>query len=169
MVLCQICDQGNAKVHVTQIKDGQKLTVHLCLACAEEHGLAGPGMSLNPPVIEFSTGMFDLGKNAPEKLVTCPGCGSTFRSFRETGRLGCAECYQTFAEELKPFLEKLHHATQHCGAAPKTESAAANPEQQLQRLRERLQQAVAGEQFEEAVRLRDQIRALSKPAEESGA
>jgi protein-arginine kinase activator protein McsA len=44
-------------------------------------------------------------------------------------------------------------------------AAAARPKSRLQRLRQKLEQAVAAEEFEEAARFRDEIRRLTETAD----
>ncbi len=38
--------------------------------------------------------------------AACPYCASTYRNFLATGRLGCAHCYDEFAADLEPLIEK---------------------------------------------------------------
>lgn len=44
----------------------------------------------------------------PAPVRTCSGCFLTEARFRETGLLGCARCYETFAPEVALGAEKLH-------------------------------------------------------------
>jgi protein arginine kinase activator len=93
--------------------------------------------------------------------VRCAFCSSTYKDFRASGRLGCARCYQTFESNLRDLLQRVHHATKHTGrryVAPAPDA--------LQRvstaieLREQLKRAIDAEQFEQAAKLRDQLRAV---------
>ena len=45
----------------------------------------------------------------------CARCGATLQDFRESGRLGCAECYQAFEVPLRDLLRRLHGSTHHMG------------------------------------------------------
>jgi len=40
--------------------------------------------------------------------VVCRNCGKDFGDVRRTGKLGCSECYQTFADQLAPVIEDIH-------------------------------------------------------------
>src|SRR5207248_1290925 len=62
-----------------------------------------------------------MGKGSTNVLPTpadglrCAACGSTLKDFRESGRLGCAQCYESFSAHLKDLLRRLHGSSQHVG------------------------------------------------------
>ena len=109
-----------------------------------------------------------MGKGGASLLPTpadglrCAACGSTLKDFRESGRLGCAQCYESFQTHLRDLLRRLHGSSQHVGEryAPPGADAAADPRIQLLDLREQLRRAVESENFELAAELRDRIRVL---------
>lgn len=45
----------------------------------------------------------------------CDYCGSTFNDIINTGNVGCAHCYDRFADKLEPSIRKIHGATRHIG------------------------------------------------------
>jgi len=47
--------------------------------------------------------------------MRCPACGSTLRDFRDSGRLGCDQCYVSFDTHLRDLLRRLHGSSQHVG------------------------------------------------------
>ena len=71
--------------------------------------------------------------------------------------MGCPDCYSTFADILNPYVEKIHGATQHIGAAPAAEQPKTDP---IEALRAQLKTAVENEEYEQAARLRDEIRRM---------
>ena len=84
------------------------------------------------------------------------------RDFRDTGRLGCAECYQAFGDHLRDLLRRFHGSSQHVGErylVPGV-NGEASARSQLLDLRDQLRRAVENENFELAAELRDQIRVL---------
>ncbi len=93
-------------------------------------------------------------------LVQCPRCGLQYSSFKETGRLGCSECYTAFQFQLRPLLRRIHGDTRHRGKTPAHGSAGAERSRQIQRLHDDLQRAVEREEFEKAAQVRDEIRKL---------
>ncbi|MBN8246687.1 MAG: UvrB/UvrC motif-containing protein [Verrucomicrobia bacterium] len=157
---CQFCKKNPAGVHLTQIVDNEVKKVDLCEACAKEKGV-------NDPTI-FSIADLLLGLGASQKMeeataaagteVTCPNCGFTQADFKKTGRLGCARCYEVFAEGLGALLQGMHKGTQHRGKVPPALRRAADHQAALARLEADLKAAIGREDFETAASLRDQIK-----------
>ena len=85
--------------------------------------------------------------------------------FKAVGRLGCPQDYQVFRQALEPLLAKIHRSTRHAGKTPAHAAANSARQLELMQLRQQLRQAVETEAFEEAARLRDQIR-LKERADE---
>src|SRR5688572_6876764 len=163
---CQNCHKNPAQLHFTNVQDNRMTEVHLCRACAEERGLVG-----TPPPPKFSIAdliatMVDSMSPTDEDrvgAVQCPTCGMHYTSFRDTARLGCADCYVAFASKLKPLLRRIHGSTRHVGKAPATQDeTTVSPARALQRLHEELQRAVEREDFESAAEIRDRIKGEEK-------
>lgn len=49
---------------------------------------------------------------------SCPACGITRHEFRNSERLGCPVCYETFRDELEPEILEMHGFTEHRGKRP---------------------------------------------------
>ena len=103
--------------------------------------------------------MEGLGEGAAGN-IQCPRCNLLYSSFRETGRLGCSACYEAFAQQLRPLLRRVHGAIRHSGRTPAVDDAHAARRRESRTLQEQMERAVARDDFEQAARLRDQIRAL---------
>ena len=87
----------------------------------------------------------------------------TYNDFRKVGRLGCDECYTTFKRNVVSLLKRIHGSTHHMGKAPTTRLAKpAQTKAELADMKQRLEQAIEMEEFEEAARLRDHIRELER-------
>ena len=103
-------------------------------------------------------------------MAKCPNCGMTYESFRKMGRLGCSQCYETFKGYLQPLLKKIHGSSQHFGKAPVKAPKIAVKEKKavysIEELKAKMQKAIQAEEFEEAAKLRDQIRELEKREKE---
>jgi protein arginine kinase activator len=167
---CQRC-QDEASVHLTESVDGQLREVHLCGRCAREAGVV-TAASGTPPDLGLDAVLQGLIVAHVGELVgelaqcACPDCGLRFMEFRATGRLGCPADYEVFGRGLLPLLRRTHGATRHVGKAPAR--GAARPEARGDstgrlRLRARLRKAIAREDYEEAARLRDQLRPKDVP------
>ena len=163
-MLCDSCKERDAVINLTQVEHDSKVTLHLCEQCAQEKGVETGVAVLKSPLGGFITAM---GKGATSAMPTpadglrCSSCGATLKDFQDTGRLGCAECYQAFNAYLRDLLRRLHGSSQHVGEgyAPPGE-AEADPRHRLLDLREQLRRAVENENFELAAELRDRIRVL---------
>lgn len=163
-MLCDNCKERDAVINLTQVEHDSKVTLHLCEQCAQDKGVETGVAVLKSPLGGFITAM---GKGAANVLPTpadglrCPSCGGTLKDFRESGRLGCAQCYVAFEGHLRDLLRRLHGSSQHVGegyALPG--SGDADPRRVLLDLREQLRRAVENENFELAAELRDRLRVL---------
>ena len=94
--------------------------------------------------------------------LACPYCGIKYMEFRAKGRLGCPMDYEAFHKGIVPMLHSIHGSTEHKGKCPRRGSSAASPQAELIRLRRELGSAIEREDYEEAARLRDRMRAKEK-------
>ena len=167
---CQNCHKNPATVHVQKIEDTRMTDLHLCRACAEEKGLAGGAPSGKFSIAEVLANMVDTMSTTDEERVgpvQCPSCGMHYSTFKETGRLGCPECYQAFAGKLRPLLRRLHGSTRHVGKLPAREGEQVSGARLVQRLHDELERAVEREEFERAAEIRDRIKTLEREARAS--
>jgi len=161
-MLCQICGKNPASVHFTEIHDNKMSEIHVCERCAEEKGMHTPAQQHKFEIADLLANMVDTMTHTEEERVghvQCPRCGLPYSSFKETGRLGCAECYAAFQFQLRPLLRRIHGDTRHRGKTPKRGPVESST-RQIQRLHDELQRAVEREEFERAAGIRDEIRKL---------
>lgn len=169
-MLCCLCKEREATVHLTQIAGEKIQKVDLCEECAKEKGVNDPAA--------FSLANLLLGLGASQALErasgqqesACPACGFTQADFKKTGRLGCPACYEHFAEGLTTLLKSMHKGVRHVGKVParfKQRKQALDTTDRLKSLQQDLAKAIAEEKFKWAAELRDEIKALSAPAPES--
>lgn len=160
---CDICGKKKATVHLTEIVDEQMSELHLCEDCAREKSVQ---MEQQFGLADLLAGLTDFGKQIKdvEKVkLKCPNCGLMYDEFRKAGRLGCSQCYKSFQEYLVTLLKKIHGSSQHLGKVPVNVPPSVKTKiDSLQELRGQLLRAIQNENFEEAARLRDQIRELEK-------
>ncbi|HHV07423.1 MAG TPA: hypothetical protein GXX69_04340 [Firmicutes bacterium] len=171
-MLCDCCKKNPATVYVRRMVNGDTTEAHLCEQCARERGewniVIGPTFafpdfslgSLFASLLDQHPGF--TGSMAGGTAKRCPGCGLTYSDFRERGRLGCARCYSTFREPLDPLIRRLQGDVCHVGKVPRRHGGTARLRYDLDALRRQLKEAVASEAFEQAAKLRDEIKALEK-------
>jgi protein arginine kinase activator len=160
---CDHCKEREAVINLTQVEHDTKVTLHLCEQCAQEKGIETGTAVLKSPLGTFLSAM---GKGTtlpiPADALRCASCGATLRDFRDSGRLGCAQCYQSFEDHLRDLLRRLHGSSQHVGERYVLPGARgeADSTSRLLDLRDKLRRAVESENFELAAELRDRIRVL---------
>ena len=171
-MLCEECMKNEASVTVTVAVGDEVKTRHLCPECMKKMEL-----SLSQGDIQGFLSSILAVLSSPESAeLTCGGCGLKYSEFERTGKLGCAQCYADFAEQLKPLLLRIHGRTQHAGERPQGDEATPpiQPSDQpkdenaerLAMLHQKMDEAVAIENFEDAAKYRDEIRALTGCANE---
>ena len=161
-MVCCICKEREAKVHLTQIVGEKMQKVDLCEECAKQKGVNDPtGFSLADLLLGLGAAQeMEQAVGSPE--IKCPHCGFTQADFKKAGRLGCSECYETFREGLEGLLKSMHKGIKHTGKVPDRAVRQIAPEIRLGELRASLEEAIAGEKFEDAARLRDEIRRITE-------
>ena len=162
---CQRCHRRPASVHFThQVMNGEKSDRYLCDECAREEGayhfMFDPQFTVHNVLSGLIGHVPEALRQGVEAETRCPHCGYTYPRFAETGRLGCARCYETFRPQLEPLVRRLQGANSHHGKIPARAGLRLRQQQELSGLRERLRLAVEAEAFEEAAGLRDKIRDL---------
>src|SRR6267142_3810881 len=161
-MLCDICKQNVATVHLTQMVEGKTKKVDLCETCSKEKGVDDPtGFSLADLLLGLGAAQEMAQSTAGGPELKCPGCGFTQADFKKTGRLGCADCYTTFAEGLEGLLKTMHKGTRHTGKVPQSLQQSRNQAERMKVLQKKLAKAVEDENFEQAALLRDEIRQMS--------
>lgn len=161
---CDNCGERPAAVHLTQIVKNSVTTLHLCEVCAAEKGVQTSATIAKFPLSDFLASMGKGGAGALPTAVEpepCGFCGSRLSDFRDTGRLGCPQCYASFETHLRDLLRRLHGSSQHVGEVYLSPDAAvADRRRRINELRDQLRRAVEAENFELAAELRDRIRIL---------
>jgi len=157
-MLCCICKEKEATVHLTQIAGDKMQKVDLCEECAKTKGVNDP--------TGFSLADLLLGLGASQEIeqagggagLKCPACNFTQADFKKAGRLGCAACYETFAEPLQGLLKTMHKGTRHVGKVPESLRQSRDLSDRLKQLQKKLASAIENEDFEQAAVLRDEIK-----------
>jgi protein arginine kinase activator len=163
-MLCDNCRERDAVINLTQVEHDSKVTLHLCEQCAQQKGVETGGAILKSPLANLIGSMTKGATSvlpSPADGLRCPSCGSTLKDFRDSGRLGCADCYGSFDTHLRDLLRRLHGSSQHVGeryASPGGQGS--DPRAQLLELKDQLRRAVDSENFELAAELRDRIKVL---------
>lgn len=158
-MLCTNCKKEQATFFYTQTINGKESSAALCPRCAKNAGL-GTADILSPLFHPFSA------NHTPKRdtAKTCSLCGLTFTDIARLGKVGCPDCYKTFREELGDTIRSIHGTAKHVGFSPEravNESVAdTHVQTEEEKLRAELTAAIQAENYEEAAKLRDAIKAL---------
>ncbi len=184
-MICENCGENEANVRYTQIVNGVKKEMVLCQDCAKHLGISDMDFNMPINLSSFLSDFFDdttdtfLPELIKTKEIQCNQCGMTYDEFMHTGKFGCANCYDTFQNKIDAILKNLHGANRHVGRKstvikpaldkqdiqkkPKqTPMKEANQGSELEELKENLKKAIKEERYEDAARLRDEIKKLEK-------
>lgn len=157
---CQMCQEKEATIHLTEISEGVRTEMHLCEHCAEEEGIAVKSqISLNELLSSLLAAQpADSELYGDSAKSTCPHCAFTLDQFRKEPVLGCPYDYEVFEKSLAPLIEKAHDGhSRHCGKVPAKTPTDTRKQIELMRLRQQLETAVNSEDYETAAELRDKI------------
>ena len=181
---CDMCD-NEASVFLTQIVDQKMTQVNLCDKCSKEKGVTDPtGFQLADFLLGTAAQKKTKTLALEDDSLACPECGFTRAHLKKIGRMGCPECYRTFSEDLDGMLKAMHKGTRHVGKAPgkpapavstatarrqeavietpSSKPAVINPKKRLADLKTAIEKAVAEERYEDAAKLRDEMRAIEQ-------
>ena len=161
-MICEKCGKNNATTHIRSVVNGVVVEKNLCGYCAAKEGYSN--LSDNSLTQMLASVFGDvLAAGSPAVKLRCPCCGAAFSDIAESGKVGCSECYQTFYDELLPYLKRVHGSTKHNGRIPnKAPLAVTTNEETVDALKSYLSKLVADEKFEEAAIVRDKIKKLEK-------
>lgn len=155
-MLCTNCGKNQATVHIKRTVNGVTKEYMLCPECAAKS-------EFTPSFTDFDTLLKSAFSFMPRGIQTkrkaCPTCGSTLSSISDSGKLGCAQCYEVFAEELKPTIARIH-ANAIYVTNDSTQPVVKQEENRIDSLKAQLSRAVESENYELAAKLRDEIREL---------
>lgn len=166
---CEECQKRSATVHFTQVIHGTKKQVHLCDVCAKEKGYltdSEDAYSLH----NLLAGLFNFDSVQQtfkqQDQLECPQCKLSFIEFNRTGKFGCAMCYETFSSKLDSIFRRVHSGnTKHIGKIPKRRGGDLHTKRQIESYQAEIQRLIKEEAFEEAAKVRDQIKALKNKGE----
>lgn len=178
-MLCDRCHKNEATVHLVQIVNGNKKEEHLCQHCAaQEEGLnwnhrAMFGRMGSVFGSMFGDSLFRDIWSEPGFLRSsdaCKSCGTTIDTFRQDGKLGCPDCYSAFRDSLRPFFKNSQEGTSHIGKKPGEPAGKVSPadDPKMAELKTKLDALVAEEKYEEAAKVRDEMKKIEGEHHDNG-
>lgn len=181
-MLCDICNKNEASIHYTEVINGVKNERHLCSECMKEMdtGIEGefPFAKLIKGILTAHLATGQENKSALQ--IQCNKCKMTYHQFAKGGKFGCAECYSVFGPLILDNIKKIQGSNSHIGKKYKksldnidisqlfeTEEKSTHKSKSttIDILQRQLKKAIEIEDFDEAARLRDEIKELKEVTE----
>lgn len=163
-MLCNICHKNEATVHFKGIFNDKVLNLNMCEDCAERKGIK---LKSDIALTELISTLTEIDLPAAgvreKKSIQCLSCGLTYSEFKETGKLGCQDCYSVFSHYLTPLITRIHGSSRYIGkkfVSEQTEQISVK--QRVKELRSELNKLLKNEQYEQAAEVRDKLRELSE-------
>ena len=164
-MLCENCKKNNATTYFKRNINGNIQEVYLCSECAAKLNHGSTTASLFD---FFMPTQFRIRAEREQKKCSC---GTTFFNISKSGKVGCPDCYETFKNELAAILKRINGGENHTGRCPErlknskpqekhTEKTEIPSKNKVEDLRKKLEEAIKYENFEEAAKIRDEIKAL---------
>ena len=181
-MLCDNCKKREANVRYSENINGIRRELNLCEECSKKLGIGEIGLDMpinfssffGEFIEDFSNSEFMPMFNEL-KTLKCDNCGYTFEDIAHTGRVGCANCYDVFQDRLEPIIRRIQSSNHHVGRLGKIidkkidekqhnnnnrTNKETTPEEKLEILKEDLRQAIKEERYEDAAKLRDEIKKI---------
>ena len=180
-MLCQKCNKKEANVKYTEIVNGEKREMMLCEECSHKLGLDNIDFNMPIDFSSFFGGLLeDEEYNSPEfmplfqtvKELKCDNCNLTYDEFVNQGKFGCPECYNVFSNKIDSLLKRIHGSNEYRGRRALNSAVEdfdnfeqenkkeVKEETKLEKLQKDLKKAIADERYEDAAKIRDEIKEL---------
>ena len=121
--------------------------------------------------------------------LKCDNCNMTYDEFVNKGKFGCSECYNVFSSKIDSILNRLHGSNKYLGRkalksslnklskkvtkeensivdgskdSESKEGSNGSNDSKLVKLKEDLKKAIADERYEDAAKIRDEIKKIEE-------
>jgi protein arginine kinase activator len=169
---CELCGEEPATMHMLRVVDGTISHTHLCARCAEGVAEQTEGLALVLAVPSALRGLRTKGSGEEGEMADpartereesfCGVCGTTLSDLRESGMVGCANCYRVFEEHLEATVRREAEPVEHLGKVPLRGPESDSLRHEMMRLERMLRELVQHERFEEAAGVRDRLTELGQ-------
>ena len=156
-MICQNCGKKEAVTHIKRVVNGETSESHLCSECASSLGYTDVFSGLGFGFKDLLGGLLSESQTSQNQLAIaerCKKCGNSWHDIVRDGKVGCADCYRTFFDKLRPSIQRIHGKTEHQGKIPMGAGEDVKNAHRLSSLRAELNKAIDEQNFEKAARLR---------------
>lgn len=163
-MLCQKCHKSLATMRYAEVIGGKVSELQLCADCMNRmqeevtSGFELSGASGSRGKKRAAATAAETEARVPNRV--CRVCGADLKDAIQSGRVGCGACYDALGDSLEPLLRGFHVGLRHRGKEPHVTDERKLKRTELHSLRALLRSTLKSENYEEAAKLRDQIRDL---------
>ena len=170
-MLCDNCGKNEANIRLTQIINGKKTEMMICEQCGEKMGIAGINFEMP---IDISNFLGDLVSendefipfNTIKREIKCDSCNMSYQEFLDNGKFGCEKCYTSFGNKVNTLLKRIQGTDKYLGRKANhnenNEVLEIKTNNKIEQLQKELKQAIKEERYEDAARIRDEIKRSEK-------
>lgn len=159
-MICENCGKNQATTHLKSIVNGKYTEMWLCSDCAKAMGVGNMFTHTATDFSSFLGSFFGDGLPSRTSATRCKSCGTSFADIARSGKVGCADCYTNFYDELLPSIQKIHGNIQHTGKVANGVDIQVKVTREIEKTKQELAKAVKEQNFELAAKLRDKINEL---------
>lgn len=152
-MLCENCKLNTATTHIKNTVNGVTGEYFLCPECAAKLGFNNFNFF---KLDDFWNSLLNEPLNKKE-IKRCKTCNTSFEEIVNSGKMGCADCYIEFRDEIMPTVLKIQGKSKHIGVKPDTVADKAE-DNSIELLEKELKEAIENEEFEKAAKIRDELR-----------
>ncbi len=163
-MVCDFCHEHEAVIFLEQVSGaGQKRKINMCIECAIQRGISPDPKSIESSIGELFKELANITRRIQqENNRMCPVCGRSIGDIRKTGQVGCPECYDIFKDDIRKYM--IHKGIKgiYAGSMPARLANVRSILNDRLVLQDKIDDAVAKEEYEKAAMYRDYLRALEK-------
>lgn len=157
-MICDNCKKRESVISFTKVENNEVTEIHLCKECAAKK-FKGNFLMIDGFKDLFKE-IFNVEEETIDEEKTCRFCGRKIREVLKTSDLGCIHCYDEFRDEINNFLQNYQFSSVHKGKIPVSSPTDLKVGRKILDLKDKLQEALILENYEEAAILRDEIKDL---------
>ena len=164
---CDGCQKREAALVLHMITNGQVATRSLCLDCAkkahQEMAQAFSTMGMSMSGMDEMRGAAAEPKRENLRLpkMICASCRTAYEDINDETVFGCPKCYQAFHTQVIDYLSSIRGPEkQAINLEPQEKDFSFVMQGTETELKERLNEALRAENYEQAANLRDRLKEL---------
>ncbi len=157
-MLCEKCKINSVNIKYTQNINGIEIEHNLCESCFKKFKYD------NYFIDSFLNSFFSINSliDEYEENYKCKICQNTLETLKNTGKIGCINCYSVFRDKLDFIFNNIQAKNVHTGKMPKNLETYKPSIDTIKLLKQNLNLAIQNEDYEEAIKIRDKIRELER-------